>query len=85
MLLKEAERKARTRRLIEAGGIVEKAGLLALDANALYGLLLSAKGSGLTTPTPSPIGRPLAAAPFPVRPALMMRPRNPSWSAFPHR
>ncbi|HTV36696.1 MAG TPA: conjugal transfer protein TraD [Xanthobacteraceae bacterium] len=45
MLLKEAERKARTRRLIEAGGLVEKAGLLALDANALYGLLLSAKGS----------------------------------------
>jgi hypothetical protein len=45
MLLKEAERKARTRRLIEAGGLVEKAGLLALDANALYGLLLAAKGS----------------------------------------
>jgi hypothetical protein len=45
MLLKEAERKARTRRLIEAGGLVEKAGLLALDANALYGLLLAAKGT----------------------------------------
>ena len=43
MQLKEAERKARTRQLIQAGGLVEKAGLLALDANALYGLLLAAK------------------------------------------
>jgi Conjugal transfer protein TraD len=39
--LKNAERKARTRRLIEAGGLVDKAGLLDLDANALYGALLS--------------------------------------------
>jgi hypothetical protein len=39
--LKLAERKARTRRLIEAGGLVEKANLLELDANALYGALLS--------------------------------------------
>jgi hypothetical protein len=39
--LKDAERKARTRRLIEAGGLVEKTGLLGLDANALYGALLS--------------------------------------------
>lgn len=39
--LKTAERKARTRRLIEAGGLVEKTGLLDLDANALYGALLS--------------------------------------------
>ena len=36
----EAERKARTRRLIEAGGIIDKAGLLELDPNALYGALL---------------------------------------------
>jgi hypothetical protein len=43
MQLKEAERKARTRQLIQAGGLVEKAGLLALNANALYGLLLAAK------------------------------------------
>jgi hypothetical protein len=41
MLLKEAERKARTRRLIEAGGLVEKAGLLELEPNALYGAVLS--------------------------------------------
>lgn len=38
--LSEAERKARTQRLIKAGGLVEKAGLLDLDANALYGFLL---------------------------------------------
>jgi hypothetical protein len=39
--LKTAERKARTRRLIEAGGLVDKAGLLDLEPNALYGALLS--------------------------------------------
>ncbi|HEY4040428.1 MAG TPA: conjugal transfer protein TraD, partial [Rhodopila sp.] len=39
--LKTAERKARTRRLIEAGGLVDKAGLIELEPNALYGALLS--------------------------------------------
>lgn len=39
--LKDAGRRARTRRLIEAGGLVEKTGLLELDANALYGALLT--------------------------------------------
>ena len=39
--LKDAERRARTRRLIEAGGLIEKVGLLDLDSNALYGALLS--------------------------------------------
>src|SRR5271166_2642672 len=39
--LKLDERKQRTRRLIEAGALVEKAGLLDLDSNALYGALLS--------------------------------------------
>lgn len=39
--LKVAERKARTRRLIEVGSLVDKAGLLDLDSNALYGALLS--------------------------------------------
>jgi hypothetical protein len=38
--LKDAERRARTRRLIETGGLVEKAGLLELESNALYGALL---------------------------------------------
>ncbi len=45
--LKTAERKARTRRLIEAGGLIEKTGLLDLDSNALYGALLSLRdGAG---------------------------------------
>ena len=39
--LKNDERKQRTRRLIEAGGLIEKAGLIDLGANALYGALLS--------------------------------------------
>ena len=39
--LKLDERKQRTRRLIEAGALVEKTGLLELDSNALYGALLS--------------------------------------------
>lgn len=39
--IKTEERKQRTRRLIEAGGLMEKAGLLALEPNALYGALLS--------------------------------------------
>lgn len=42
--LKDAERKARTRQLIEAGGLLEKAGLLTLEPNALYGALLSLQG-----------------------------------------
>ena len=45
--LKDAGRKARTRRLIEAGGLIEKVGLLDLDSNALYGALLSLRdGAG---------------------------------------
>jgi hypothetical protein len=39
--LKDAGRKARTRQLIEAGGLIEKVGLLGLEPNALYGALLS--------------------------------------------
>jgi hypothetical protein len=39
--LKLDERKQRTRRLVEAGALVEKTGLLELDTNALYGALLS--------------------------------------------
>ncbi|MBP1806915.1 conjugal transfer protein TraD [Rubellimicrobium aerolatum] len=37
--IREDARKARTRALIEAGALVEKAGLAELDANALYGAL----------------------------------------------
>lgn len=38
----EAERKARTRRIIELGGLVELAGLADLDRGAVLGLLLEA-------------------------------------------
>lgn len=38
--IREDARKARTRGLIETGGLVEKAGLGELDANVLYGALL---------------------------------------------
>ena len=45
--LKADERKARTRHLIQAGGLVDKAGLLELEPNALYGALLSLRdGAG---------------------------------------
>lgn len=43
MKLKLAERKAKTRHLIETGGLVVKAGLDHLPNNALYGALLSIK------------------------------------------
>jgi hypothetical protein len=39
------ERKQRTRRLIEAGTLVERAGLLDLDDHALFGALLSLAGA----------------------------------------
>jgi hypothetical protein len=38
--LRDDARKQRTRRLIQAGGLLAKAGLLELDANVLYGALL---------------------------------------------
>ncbi len=41
--LKEKERKARTRRLIELGGLVSKAGVEGLNNNALLGALLYIK------------------------------------------
>jgi Conjugal transfer protein TraD len=34
-----AERRVRTRRLIQAGGLVDKAGFVDLDSNAHYGRL----------------------------------------------
>jgi hypothetical protein len=45
--LKLDERKQRTRRLVEAGALVEKTGLLQLDSNALYGALLSLRDGAL--------------------------------------
>jgi hypothetical protein len=45
--LKADGRKARTRQLIQAGGLIDKADLLELDPNALYGALLSLRdGAG---------------------------------------
>ncbi len=41
--IKLAERKARNHKLFEVGGLVEKAGLINLEANVLYGALLSLK------------------------------------------
>jgi hypothetical protein len=41
--LRAAERKARTRQLIQAGGLIDNACLLELEPNALYGELLSLK------------------------------------------
>ena len=41
--IKDQERKQRTRRLIETGGLVEKAGLLDLEPNALLGGLIALK------------------------------------------
>ena len=46
--LKDAERRARTLRLIEAGGLVDKVGLLDLDSNALYGALLSLRDGAIS-------------------------------------
>ena len=43
--LKLLERKARTRQLIELGGLVSKAGLAHLSLNSLYGGLLSLASS----------------------------------------
>ncbi len=45
--LKTAERKFRTRRLVEVGSLVDKTGLLDLESNTLYGALLSLRdGAG---------------------------------------
>ena len=41
--IRDQERKQRTRRLIETGGLVEKAGLIDLEANALLGGLIAIK------------------------------------------
>ena len=43
--LREDTRKERTRKLIELGGLVAKAGLDTLDAAAMYGALLAVKAT----------------------------------------
>ena len=45
--LADRERKARTRHLIECGGLIVKAGLVDLPANALYGALLTLKAASV--------------------------------------
>ena len=62
--LKDAGRKVRTRRLIEAGGLIEKTGLLDLDTNALYGALLSLRVLTFPNPLPKEATAPLRAAGF---------------------
>lgn len=47
--LKVDARKQRTRRLVEAGALVEKTGLLELDSNALFGALLSLRDGASDT------------------------------------
>jgi hypothetical protein len=47
--LKLDERKHRTRHLIDAGALAEKAGLLGLDSSALYGALLSLRDGAADT------------------------------------
>lgn len=49
--LKEKERKVRTRRLIELGGLVSKAGIEELNNNALLGALLEIKEKLKDEPT----------------------------------
>jgi hypothetical protein len=73
--LKDDERKARTRRLIQAGGLIEKAGLLELEPNALYGALLSLRDA---TKTRSTNGLRSAGAPSPAKPGSRTRARKPS-------
>ena len=41
--LKETERRERTKKLIEMGGLISKAGIDTLDTNVLYGALLTIK------------------------------------------
>ena len=53
--LKDAERKARTRRLIEAGGLVEKACLLDLDPNALYAVVAGFLQTAVNDPFEIPL------------------------------
>ena len=74
--LRDAERHARTRRLIEAGGLIDKAGLLDLDANALYGALLSLRDGADDRARSSSWRTRWAAEPSPMRRACATKARN---------
>jgi hypothetical protein len=75
--LKDDERKARTRRLIQAGGLIEKAGLLELEPNALYGALLSLRDGAGDKDQVSKWAT-LGGAPSPARRGCRTRARKPS-------
>jgi len=74
--LKLDERKQRTRRLVEAGALADKVGLLDLDSNALYGALLSLR-DGADDKAQVEKWPPWADAPSPARPRPATRARNP--------
>jgi hypothetical protein len=80
--LKADERKARTRQLIQAGGLIDKAGLLELEPNALYGALLSLRDSA-GDPEQVRNGRRWGAAPLPTRPGWPSKARKRSCSPSP--
>ena len=74
--LKTAERKARTRQLIEIGNLVDKAGLIELDSNTLYGALLSLSTVRATRPS-SGNGKRSAGAPSLARRVCVTKARKP--------
>ena len=54
--IRDQERKQRTRRLIETGGLVDKAGLLDLEPNALLGALIAIKAEAAEAGGPRALG-----------------------------
>jgi len=80
--LKADERKARTRQLIHAGGLIDKVGLLALDPNILYGALLSLR-DGAADPEQVRQWTALGGRTFAARPVLPRKTRKRSGSPSP--
>jgi hypothetical protein len=76
--------RARTRRLIEAGGLIDKADLLDLDANALMARC-SHCAMAPTTRIRSTNGPRWAGVPSPMRRACATKARSRSSSPFPRR
>ena len=80
--LETAERKACTRQPIGAGGPVDQACLLDLEANALYGALLSLRHSA-STKSSSANGRRAALGRSPAKRASATKARTPSTASMP--
>ena len=80
--LKGAERKARTRRLIEVGGLIDKAGLLDLEPMRSTAPC-SRCATAPATRTRSPSGPHSADVPSPARPDCATKARKPSCSPSP--